>query len=210
MNLNYEAIIFDLGGVILNINYHKTAEAFKELGVTNFDELYSQAQQIGIFNALEVGEIQPEAFYEAIRQMSGLPLSNSVIEAAWNAMLLDLPNHRVDLIKRIRDEVPIYLLSNTNIIHLKAFRKIIENDCGNALLLEDLFQKVYYSHEIGMRKPDANTFRYVLNQHHLSPQNTLFIDDSIQHIEGAKAAGIKAHHLVDGDIMTLFKSEFGY
>lgn len=205
MNLNYEAIIFDLGGVILNINYDKTADAFKKQGVSNFDELYSQAQQVGIFSLLETGEISPQTFYDSIREISGLSLTDLVIEQAWNAMLLDLPNRRVDFLKKIGKEIPIFLLSNTNDIHLKAFRKIIANDYGTPYLLEDLFEKIYYSHEIGMRKPDVQTFQYVLNQHGLDAERTLFIDDSIQHIEGAKKAGLKGYHLVKEDIAEMFK-----
>lgn len=204
MNLNYGAIIFDLGGVILNINYHKTAEAFKNLGISDFDNLYSQAQQIGIFSLLETGEITPQAFYDSIRELSELPLTNLAIEDAWNAMLLDLPGQRVDLLKNIGNQIPIFLLSNTNIIHLKAFRKIIANAYGTAYLLEDLFEKVYYSHEIGMRKPDAETFQYVLDQNNLNAENILFIDDSIQHIDGAKEVGITGYHLVKEDITKMF------
>ncbi len=205
MDLNYDAIIFDLGGVILNINYHKTAETFKKMGLTNFDEVYSQASQIGLFSQLETGKISPETFYDSIRELSNLPLDNVDIEAAWNAMLLDLPKARVDYLKEIGSQIPIFLLSNTNSIHLKAFRSIIADSFGADRLLETLFVETYYSHEVQMRKPNSDIFEYVLNKNRLSPERTLFIDDSIQHIKGANAVGLKTHHLVKEDITELFR-----
>lgn len=204
MNSSFNAIIFDLGGVILNIDYHKTSEAFKSLGISNFDELYSQAQQNNVFDDLEKGLIKPNEFYDYVRSTSQLDLTNKEIEDAWNAMLLDLPNNRIELIQKLANDYPIYLYSNTNEIHLNAFRQIIGKEHGNPNLLEGLFIKTYYSHEINMRKPNANGFLKIIEDNNLEIATTLFIDDSEQHIIGAKKVGLKTIWLNNKDITELF------
>ncbi|MFD1551722.1 HAD family phosphatase [Putridiphycobacter roseus] len=206
MNLNYDAIIFDLGGVILNIDYQKTTQAFKGLGVKNFDKLYSQSQQNGTFDKLETGKMGAEEFYKTLNKETGLELKHSEIETAWNAMLLDLPSHRIELLKKISKEIPIFLLSNTNEIHLKAFRKMIKDSFGEEHLLESTFSKTYYSHLIQARKPNRAAFDIIIHEQGLNPSKTLFIDDSLQHIEGAEKIGLQTVHLVGKDISEIFLS----
>ena len=196
-------IIFDLGGVILNIDYSQTANAFKEIGVTNFDEIYSQAKQGQVFDKLETGALKAEEFRNYIKEF--VPsLQSSDIDKAWNAMLLDLPMQRINLLKELKKEYRLFLLSNTNEIHIKSFRKIIESSYGE-YIFDDIFEHQYYSSDIGMRKPNADCFQYVLETNSLKPSETLFIDDSMQHIEGALKLKIRAYHLVpEEDITTLF------
>jgi putative hydrolase of the HAD superfamily len=120
-------------------------------------------------------------------------------------MLLDLPTHRITLLKEVAQHYPIFLLSNTNEIHINAFEEIIFNQ-HQLKSLDSLFQKVYYSSRLGLRKPNKEIFEFVLNEQNLNPETTLFIDDSIQHIVGASKLGIKAHFLEkDIDVSTLFK-----
>jgi len=204
MKMNFEAIIFDLGGVILNIDYHKTIQAFKNIGIESFDNLYNQAQQNQLFDNLETGKISESDFYTEIQKVSNVPISVEQIKTAWNTMLLDLPSARIEFLRGLSQKTPIFLLSNTNSIHLNAFQKIINDSFGQRDLLEDVFVETFYSHEIGLRKPNAEAFKLILNKHHLKPGTTLFIDDSIQHIEGANKVGLKTHHLVNQDIITLF------
>ena len=204
MNSNINAIIFDLGGVILNIDYNKTIESFKKIGVTDFDKLYTQAQQNHIFDKFETGKITPQDFRDYIKTIAKVNLTNKQIDNAWNAMLLDLPEHRIDVLKRISKSHQIYLYSNTNAIHLKSFRNSIEKEHGNKFLLEEIFLNTYYSHEIGMRKPNQNGFLHILNENNLNPANTLFIDDSKQHIEGAKQLGLQTVWLYEKDITEIF------
>lgn len=196
-------IIFDLGGVILNIDYRLTAKAFKEIGVINFDEIYSQAKQGQVFDKLETGELTPDEFREYMKEIvSSLQLSD--IDKAWNAMLLDLPVQRIDLLKKLKNKYRLFLLSNTNEIHVKCFRKIIESSYGENIF-DAIFEHQYYSSDIGMRKPNAECFQYVLEKNGIEPSETLFIDDSIQHVEGARKLKINAYHLIPGeDITTLF------
>ena len=205
MKHNFEAIIFDLGGVILNIDYQKTIQACKNLGILNFEALYTQAQQSHLFDKLEVGGITDTVFYNEINKLTAINLSNDDIKTAWNAMLLDLPENRIAFLKDLAKSTPIYLLSNTNSIHFTAFQSIIETSFGKKELLEDIFIQTYYSHQIGKRKPNAGAFELIIEDHKLNPENTLFIDDSLQHIEGAKRVGLQTHHLVAEDITAVFK-----
>lgn len=196
-------IIFDLGGVILNIDYGQTANAFKKIGVANFDEIYSQAKQVQVFDKLETGELTPDEFRECMKEIvPSLQLSD--IDKAWNAMLLDLPAARIDLLKKLKKKYRLFLLSNTNEIHIKCFRKIIDSFYGENIF-DAIFENQYYSSEIGMRKPNPECFQYVLEKNGMEPSETLFIDDSIQHVEGARKLKINAYHLIPGeDITRLF------
>ena len=183
-------IVFDLGGVILNIDYHKTAQAFNSLGCENFDEIYSQKQQKGLFDEFETGQIPSQEFINEILRVLPLGIEPKEVVDAWNAMLLNLPQERIDRLESLSQTHRIFLLSNTNQIHEEAFTKIIQNENG-IKSFNHLFEKVYFSHYIGMRKPNREVFDFVLRENGLNPSETLFIDDSPQHLVGAEKAGIK-------------------
>lgn len=191
---DFPNIIFDLGGVILNIDYHRTIDAFGKLGFENFEDRYSQAVQSGLFDQFERGEISPGQFRNEIRNAFNSSVVDEDVDRAWNAMLLDLPLSRLSLLERVAKSKRIVLLSNTNEIHIEAFDKQL-NALGASKRFADLFEHVYYSFEIGMRKPEARIFEHVFSQHDFLASETLFIDDSIQHIEGARAVGINTYHL---------------
>jgi len=197
-------IIFDLGGVLLNINYHKTADAFKMLGVHQFDELYSQANANHLFEALETGEIAEENFYQSIIPYCSPDTTTEQIKSAWNAMLLDFRQESLNVLESLKDKYNLFLLSNTNSIHLTAFNQILREETGKASL-DEYFIKSYYSHIIQLRKPYVTTYQWVLNDGNMIAAETLFIDDSIKNIEGANEAGIKTHLLLGtetiGDLM---------
>jgi FMN phosphatase YigB (HAD superfamily) len=200
---NIDAVIFDLGGVILNLDYDLTVNAFKELGGSRFDELYTQANQDKIFDAYEVGGISSLEFIKYLKQFLPNSISDQDVIDAWNVMLLDLPNERIDFLNELRTQIPIYLFSNTNDLHYQSFKKGIHENFGNENLLEDIFEKTYFSHLCNERKPNHSAFELVLNDHSLSTKRTLFIDDSIQHIEGANSLGIKTYHLVAEQIQEI-------
>ncbi len=197
-------IIFDLGGVILNIDYKLTANTFQKLGINNYNDLYTQFNQVDIFDKLEKGEITPAFFYNEIRRMSNLNINDEQITDAWNAMLLDFPVKRLELLQNLKNDYNIYLCSNTNEIHLANYNKTLKQTFGIENL-GDIFIKEYYSHKVGMRKPNSDIFQLIIDENNLTPKETLFIDDSPQHIEGAKKVGLIAYHLIDGeDILELF------
>lgn len=206
MNLErVSAIIFDLGGVILNIDYNKTSQAFKALGMTNFDELYSQAKQSNLFDDFETGSMSEFQFRNEIRSISGMDLLDEDIDNAWNAMLLDMPLERIEFLEALSKSKPLYLLSNTNEIHVKRFEADMKVQ-GLFDRFTCVFQNYYYSSSLGQRKPDAAAFMHVCTQNDLEPSKTLFIDDSVQHIHGAKEIGLQAVHLntSKSDIIQLF------
>jgi HAD superfamily hydrolase (TIGR01509 family) len=187
-------IIFDLGGVIINIDYQKAIDAFKKLSKADRTIEFNQKSQSGLFDDLETGRIPEEEFRDKVRECYQVEGSDEEIDAAWNAMLLEIPAERVELLRKLRQKYKIYLLSNTNAIHLVGFNKIVEDSFGIPNL-DSLFDKSYYSHLVGERKPDAAIFEKVLAENNLNREETLFIDDSIQHIESAKAIGINTLHL---------------
>jgi glucose-1-phosphatase len=184
-----KAIIFDLGGVLLDIDYDKTTQAFEVLGVQHFNRMYSQAEANPLFQRLETGKIDPEAFcQEMMEYVPGISCEDDVVEA-WNAMLLHFRKESIEEVKRLRKNYKIFLLSNTNSIHLQSFNKTYEETVGGNFI--DLFDKGYLSHEIGHRKPDPEAYEFVLNENNLKPSEVLFIDDSIQNIEAADKLGLK-------------------
>ena len=196
---NIKSIIFDLGGVLLNISYQKTIDEFEKLGVENSSAFYSKKSQTNIFNLLETGEISENEFVKVIRKSCKSVTPKQIIYA-WNFMLLDLPKNRINLLINLKKEYQIFLLSNTNEIHINKFKNIMGEEEYDKFY--NLFNKVYYSHEIGMRKPNAEAFRLILDENNLKTKEVLFIDDSPQHIEGAKKIGIQTYHLKDDEEIT--------
>ena len=192
--LEFKNIIFDLGGVILDIDYKRTIEAFSNLGIKDSSLLYSKSSQINLFDQLEKGNLSEKDFYSGIRKLSDRKLSDVEIRNAWNAILIGLPEENVELISELKKDHRLFLLSNTNCIHEKAYRKLIMEQYGG-FIFDDLFEKMYLSHHLHLRKPDPAIFHFVLNDKRLKEDETCFIDDSQQHVEGARSAGLTAFHL---------------
>ena len=193
-------LMFDLGGVLLNIDYNKTAEAFKNLGVHNFDDLYSQHNANQLFELLETGNITEAKFYETMQQYCDSETSLQQIETAWNAMLLSFRTASLKHLETLKENYNLYLLSNTNSIHHTAFNKILEEETGHRRV-DGYFINAYYSHKIFRRKPYPSTYQYVLEIAGLNAEETMFIDDSINNIEGAKEAGLQVYHLPAGHLI---------
>ena len=198
---NIQAIIFDLGGVILDIDYHKTANAFIELGVDNFAELFSQLKQDRLFDDFEKGFIDPQSFRDRLRSFARQHMSDKQIDHAWNAILIGLPKENVDYLTRLKENYRLFLLSNTNEIHEKAFREMIENRYGE-YIFDRIFEKAYLSHRIHQRKPDRSIYEFVIRENDLDVSTTIFIDDSPQNIEGAKLTGLHTLWLEKGKKLT--------
>lgn len=190
-----DAIIFDFGGVLFDIDYSAPARAFKSLGVQNFEGLYSKANQNDLFDRLEVGTISNADFLEELRQLTGGTLTTAQVFWAWNAILTGIPVGRVEALHSLQGRFRCFLLSNTNAIHVEAFEPMVDDAVGLAHF-KSAFEKTHYSNEIGMRKPHPETYLEVCKWHNLTPSRTLFIDDSPQHVEGALKAGLHAYHLV--------------
>jgi glucose-1-phosphatase len=188
-------VIFDLGGVLLDIDTAKTEAAFEQLGIKDFKNNYSLHKADSLFDDLETGKITEAVFYDGIRNISKSSLTNAEIRDAWNALLLDFRTESLAFLQQLSVKYKLYLLSNTNSIHLKAFNQIFIRDTGKTSL-DSYFTKAYYSNIIGLRKPHASIYSFVLSDADLIAAETLFIDDLINNIEGAKALGIQTHHLL--------------
>lgn len=188
-------IIFDLGVVLLNIDFQKTMNAFKNLGIENIEEVFSGYSQSGFFDDFEKGNISPEEFRDEIRKLLKTQVSDETIDEAWNAMIFDFPADRINFVIGCRNNYRTFLLSNTNAIHFPVYNKQLQekfmiND------LSDLFEKAYYSYRLGLRKPAKEIFELLLKENSLVPGETLFIDDAPQHIATANSLGIKTFHFV--------------
>lgn len=188
---NIKNIILDLGGVLINLDYHKTNDELAKLGLANG---FTKAKQIDLFDRLEEGKISDFDFLNEFNQLAGANHDHQLIINAWNAILLDFPKSRLDLVNALRQKYRVFLFSNTNSIHINAVYEILKRDhaINN---LESYFEKVYISNELGIRKPKSEGFLHIISENNLNPKETLFIDDSPQHIVGAKKAGIHAEWL---------------
>ena len=179
----------------MNLDYNRTEQAFIELGISQFPDMFTQHLVNDLFEQLETGKVTPEEFYQNFRAATNSSLSDHQIKTAWNAMLLDFPVERLAWLENIGKKYKIFLFSNTNQIHYDAFLEIFRKDTG-VQELNTYFIKAYYSHEMGMRKPYAASFQYILNEQHLLAAETLFIDDTYKNIVGAEEAGLQTIHLV--------------
>lgn len=193
----FKNILFDLGGIFLNIDYQKTEQAFIDLGVKDFGQLFSQQFSNTLFESLETGKITPDDFYATFRKETNIRLSNEAIQHAWNAMLLDFPEERLLWLERIAKQYPVYLFSNTNIIHYQFFIEKFEQSFPKSSF-NGYFRKAYYSHELGLRKPYPESYRKIMELENLDPKETLFIDDTPKNIEGAQEAGLQTILLNNG------------
>jgi FMN phosphatase YigB (HAD superfamily) len=206
MNLSgIRNIIFDLGAVLFDIDYQLTQDAFAKLDISDVKKLYSKALQHEVFDLIETGRVTTAIFCEEIRKMTGKNIPDSDIILAWNAMLIGMTEDKIELLQRLGSTYNLYLLSNTNEIHLQAVKERIETQVGYERFAR-CFKKLYFSNEIGLRKPHPECFEYVLKDAGIRASETLFIDDSPQHVEGARKAGLHAYHLADGEgVTSLFK-----
>ena len=191
-------IVFDLGGVLLNIDYNKTENAFKQLGFLNFNEMYSQYSADMLFSDLEMGKISNDHFYERMLEAGKGKLSKEQITTAWNAMLLTFRMPSLVFLEELSKKYNLYLLSNTNAIHLEAFNEIFSRETGQSSL-DAYFTKAYYSNHIGFRKPNEDVFQFILEDAGIKAEETLFIDDSYNNIETAQRMGFKTHLLKTGE-----------
>lgn len=189
------ALLFDLGGVIVDLDYNKTIEAFEAIGLEDAEHLYNQFNQSKIFDEFEIGSISGNEFISLLQEKIPQKVSQSKIKEAWNAMILGFEKSKLEQIKRYSEKIPCYLLSNTNEIHLEYIQTLLQQVPFKNLEL--LFKKCYYSHIIGKRKPHRETFEWVLNDIGSSPEEILFIEDSPQHIRGAEKAKIKTLHFTN-------------
>ena len=187
-------LVLDLGGVLIDIDVSLTNKAFENLGIPHFQQYYTLAQASPLFEELETGRIDKSAFYTALRALTNTLLSDTEIEQAWNALLLHWRKESVDWLIAARKKYKLVLFSNTNAVHYDCFQSYFTKQT-NYLNFNDLFDSVWYSFQKNLRKPYVSSFRALMQEEGLAPSETLFIDDTLVNIEGAKEAGMKVCHL---------------
>ncbi len=191
-------IIFDLGGVLMNINYNKTTTAFKNLGYPDFDNMYTQFKANNVFDGLETGQIPESVFYEYMLEAGNGKITKDQVTVAWNAMLLDFREDSFEFLKQLSKKYRLFLLSNTNTIHKAAFDENFKKQMGD-FFLDDYFINAYYSHLVGMRKPNEDIFRFVSMDAGAIASETLFIDDLYNNVATAAKLGFKTYQLLPGE-----------
>ncbi|MTI19818.1 HAD family phosphatase [Fulvivirga sp. RKSG066] len=197
------ALIFDLGGVIINLDISQTIKAFVELSGIDQEKLVRDYWHHEMFHKYERGEVSDEAFREFLRDLLKIEATDEQLDKAWNAMIFDIPQDRLRLLDRLSRNYEIFLLSNTNNIHLKRVNEVFEPLNGE--VLDDYFTYAYYSNHMGMRKPNTDIFEKVIANHDLDPVRTLFLDDNKDNIQGAQAVGLQTFQVAHPDeIKTLF------
>ena len=187
-------IILDLGGVVVGLDPGKTIREFLSLGFHGIENTDFVMKKYPFFTLYETGKINTAEFITSIQKTTDRNISSEKIAAAWNTMILDLKEDVMFLLKKLRLEYRIFLLSNTNELHIRSFNEALYSKFG----IKDLggiFEKLYYSHELGMRKPDREIFEFVLNDSQISPGQTVYIDDTSAHIESAATLGVRVYHL---------------
>jgi HAD superfamily hydrolase (TIGR01509 family) len=193
-----EAIIFDFGNVFLNLNPQAQIDAFKKIGLNDWnDDLQSKAL------LFETGKIDEYEFILSIQKY--IPnVELDVIREAWNAIIVDFPLERLEFLEKLKNKYKLYLLSNTNQTHIDKF----EHRVGLTFAREFYahFDKIYFSYEVKVRKPDTALFNLILTQNNLKPNKTLFVDDTLEHIEAAKSVDIITWQILVGqeDVTNLF------
>jgi epoxide hydrolase-like predicted phosphatase len=202
---NIKNLIFDLGGVILELDFSKTHQAFSSLAGVPSEALKGKIHTAGFFNEYEKGLLTDSEFRNQMRSFLNYPQAqDQEIDLAWNAMILSITRERYDLLNALKTKYKTFLLSNTNNIHLNAVNEVVYKTSGEKSL-EPFFHKAYFSHLLKMRKPDPQIFSQVLSENNLIASETLFMDDILENIEGAKSVGIQTIHISSiNQILSLF------
>lgn len=189
-------LLFDFGGVIINIDYQLTVEAVRRLSRVAHGAEFTQASQAELFDLLETGHLTPAAFRAGLRQHYDLEGTDEELDAAWHAMLLDVPAERLALLAELRRQgYQTALLSNTNELHIAEINRRLATTYGLKAGIADCLDRVFYSQEVGLRKPGEEIFRHVLREMNWEPEDVLFIEDSPQHVATARRLGLRVLHL---------------
>jgi glucose-1-phosphatase len=198
---NIKNIIFDLGKVLLNLDFNASIVAFQKLGLKNDVLDNKQAYSDPVFYELEVGKVTPAEFCNRVRKvLNNSDAGDSQIEDAWYSMILDIPASRVKVVQELSKNYSVYLFSNTNQIHIERLHRAFKAEHG--IDFPSLFVKDFYSHEIHERKPDISSYKKVIELSGINPEESIFIDDLEKNIIGAQQSGLKTFWLKEGMEMT--------
>jgi len=187
-------IIFDLGNVLLDLDFERADQQFKAILGDHFDKAYTELKAEGHFIDYELGKFKEDHFVSSIQAAGSNAVKYEEIIKAWNSMLVKIEAIRLEMLKRLAKNYNIYLLSNTNATHLEWVNQhLIQEHLMSLQEFEQLFVRAYYSHRLHLRKPNTDIYEAVLNDSGMNAAETLFIDDSTDNVSAAKQTGIHAH-----------------
>jgi FMN phosphatase YigB (HAD superfamily) len=189
-------LLFDFGGVLIDIDYAATPTAMRHLSRAGSTIEFSQASQAELFDKFETGHLTPAEFRTGLRAAYDLDAPDDAIDAAWHAMLLDVPAERLALVAELRRQGhQTALLSNTNALHIAEINRRLAARYGFTHGIADVLDRVFYSQEVGLRKPGEEIFRHALREMNWRLEDVLFIEDSPQHVATARRLGLQVLHL---------------
>lgn len=198
-------LLFDFGGVLVDLDKQLCIDEFSKLGVFNVEKLISKFIQSGLFLSLEKGEVSADEFRNELRKLTTNKLSDEQIDAAWNSFLIQIPDYKLDMLLELRKEYRILMLSNTNEIHFEQVAK--KEFSKKGLSVNDYFDKCYLSYELGIAKPQEEIYQHIIKTEGINANQILFIDDGAVNIETAKRLGFKTYLAKDKeDFRSIFKS----
>lgn len=193
-------LIFDIGDVIIDIDYPTTIAEFQKLmsddKTVDFSNIVSYNKQNKIFDLFETGKLSAPQFREELRKFLKKDASDEEINRAWNSILIAYPQQKFDLLKELQTRYSVFALSNINEIHVDALNLAAKEKLA-VNLFSDFFHRAYYSNEVGFRKPEKEIYELILTKENLIAEETFFVDDKIENIEAAKQFGIQAYQLKD-------------
>lgn len=192
-------IIFDLGNVIINIDFDLTYAAFEKLTNKNLKEVYQEFENQQIWERYELGELSNEEFVQLLRDALEINVSDEKIIEAWNALLLDIPKKRIDKLRALSEKYRLFFLSNTSDLHIQDVNRILMDSIG-VVDLKELVEVAYYSYEMKLRKPDVIIYEEVLKQSNLKASETVFLDDNYDNVVAANKVGLRTIHVTDKDL----------
>ncbi|WP_071891063.1 HAD family hydrolase [Hymenobacter sp. PAMC 26628] len=189
-------LLFDFGGVLIDIDYARTPAAFRRLSRAGSTVEYSQAEQAELFDQLETGQLTPAQFRDGLRTTYDLAATDEEIDQAWHALLLDVPAERLALVAELRRQGhQTALLSNTNALHIAEINRRLAAQYGFKNGIADCLDRVFYSQVVGLRKPGEAFFQHALREMNWRAEDVLFIEDSPQHVATARRLGLRVLHL---------------
>jgi putative hydrolase of the HAD superfamily len=190
----FKNLIFDIGNVIVDIDYAVPIREFQKLAITDFASIVSYSKQHHIFDSFEKGQLSVDAFHAELRKFLRPDVTDEQILAAWNSILISYPKHKFDLLTRLKNTYKVFALSNINETHVRAINEAVRAQFG-AKAFSDYFHTAYYSNEVGFRKPELEIYQLLLDKENLNPAETFFVDDKPENVEAAKLLGLNAYEL---------------
>jgi len=190
-------IVFDLGGVLIELDTQRPIDRFKEIGVSDAEKLLDPYEQKGIFLDLENGKTDLRGFCTELSRHAGKEISEEDVTYGWLEFVEDVPQYKLDYLLKLKEKYKVYLLSNTNPVIMRWARSSVFSPAGRPLT--DYVDKIYASYEVGITKPDPGIFEYMLSDAQMVPSETLFIDDGKRNVEVGASLGMHVYMPANGE-----------